>query len=515
MVKSQKLMIIISLITLLIISACSTEGDGTPTQALRGAIVPTRVSTETPTLTSTPTATITPSSTPTQTITPSNTPTATITPSNTPTVTPSNTPTDTITPSNTPTLTSTPTITPSNTPTATDTSTPTLTMTNPPQDTPEPPPPTVDDTVPREPKAISYGASESETITQVDFEFRYTFDATAGDKVDIKMIAAPSTTLDPYILLLDDNDDVIAENDDDLNNTGRDSFLQGFDIPADGTYTIVATRFQQELGGTFGDFTLNLEQTPTGPGPQPDPNATPPDTDSELIEYGDVGTGEINDDTPTVEYSFEATANERVNIQMVSVDARKNLDPLLILVNENGDSLAENDDDSLGTGRDSFIRAFEIPLDGTYTIIATRFQQELGSTEGTFNLFLTLADAVDNINTDTDERLEYGDVHLGELTRDISEEIHLFDASEGDVVNIRLQANSGTLDGLLILQDEDGNELIRNDDDEQGIGRDSFIREFEIPADGTYIIIATRFQEEMGTTTGRFALTLEKVLVEA
>ena len=79
-----------------------------------------------------------------------------------------------------------------------------------------------------------------------------------------------------------------------------------------------------------------------------------------------------------------------------------------------------------------------------------------------------------------------------------------FDAEADDLVNIQMQANTGSLDPLLILLDPDGNELIRNDDDEQGTGRDSYIREFAIPtATGTYTIIATRFQEDIGSTTGR------------
>lgn len=378
--------------------------------------------------------------------------------------------------------------------------------------TSEPPPPTPEGPVEREPKMIAYGDTETQTITANDYEFLFEFDATTGDKVDIKMIADPSSTLDPLLLLRDSEGTVIGENDDDLNNTGRDSFLQGFDIPADGTYTIVATRFQQALGSTTGDFTLILEQTPENGGSV---DSTPPPSDSELLEFGDMVEGEIDDDTASVIYEFEANAGDVVDIQMVTLDPDRTLDPLLILENANGDTLAENDDDSASTTRNSFIRGFEIPADGTYTIVATRFQQDLGSTTGPFSLTITLSDEPASNIPSTSEELEYGDEVMGEITRDTGAEAYTFEASAGDTVDIRMQGNSGTLDPLLILLDEEENELIRNDDDEQGIGRDSYIRGYEIPADGTYTIVATRFQEDIGTTTGRYTLILELVITEA
>jgi len=368
-----------------------------------------------------------------------------------------------------------------------------------------------DITPPTEPVTINYDDEVMGTITLDVFAYTYEFTAQEGDKIDIKMKADEGTTLDPYIILQNSNGETIAENDDDPNNTGRDSFLKGFVIPSDGTYSIIATRFQQELGSTTGEFKLSLELSPDDDSPPN--NSGDDDTD---LEYGDSVEGQINNENFEVAFTFSANRGDFVNIQLRSLDADANLDPLLILLNPNEETIAENDDDPQGTGRDSFIRDFEIQADGEYTIIATRFQRDLGSTQGPFEITLTESDE------ETDEAngegsaivLEYGDTIEGEITRTVGLQAYIFEAIAGTVVNIRMQELSGTLDPLLILLDEEGEEVTRNDDDEQGIGRNSFIREFIIPADGTYTILATRFQEDNGTTMGRFTLTLDEVVAE-
>lgn len=371
--------------------------------------------------------------------------------------------------------------------------------------TPEPPPPTSVVVQQDEPQPIVYGDSAEGTITDDAYEYLYEFDATSGDRIDIKMTARDGT-LDPIIFLMNDEEIIIAENDDDLNNTGRDSFLQGFEISEDGTYTIIATRFQRELGSTEGSFTLSVSLTPESDG------TPPPRNNGDLLQYGDQASGEIINDNFGITYDFMARQGELIDVQMEVVDEDSSLDPLLILLNENGDILAENDDDPQGTGRNSFIHAYEIPVDGKYTILATRFQQELGSTTGLFNITLAVNDTPPVTDLTV---LEYGDDYTGQITRDVGSESVSFEAEAGDLINISMQKTSGTLDPLLILLDENDDELIRNDDDEQGIGSNSFIRGFSIPADGTYTIVATRFQEEQGTTTGRYTLLLEKIVAEA
>jgi hypothetical protein len=72
------------------------------------------------------------------------------------------------------------------------------------------------------------------------------------------------------------------------------------------------------------------------------------------------------------------------------------IDPYIELINPRGRRVAANDDtsrDMFSTGlnrKDAVIRFFRVPLEGTYTIRATRFGRETTSTTGGFTLSLTL-----------------------------------------------------------------------------------------------------------------------------
>jgi hypothetical protein len=50
--------------------------------------------------------------------------------------------------------------------------------------------------------------------------------------------------------------------------------------------------------------------------------------------------------------------------------------------------------------------------------------------------------------------------------------------------------------------------LVSNDDIEAGVNRNALIGQFRIPADGRYIVIATRYERQAGATLGRYSLSL-------
>ncbi|MFN8372428.1 MAG: pre-peptidase C-terminal domain-containing protein [Anaerolineae bacterium] len=253
--------------------------------------------------------------------------------------------------------------------------------------------------------------------------------------------------------------------------------------------------------------------------------------DAEDIEYGDTVEGTIDDDTPTVVYAFEGSEGDVVTVTMVDTSRRGTLDPYIQLVNEDGDVVAENDDaDSdadLPDSLDSQITEFELDSDGTYFVVATRFGQENGSSEGDYELTLDEGggggsdnndngnDSGNNDNADI-VTIEYGDTVEGEITDDTVYVYYSFEGSEGDVVTITLvdTSRSGDLDPYVGLVDENGDVIAENDDAERSArlpdSYDSQITEFELPDDGTYVIIATRYGFEDGTGEGEFELTLEE-----
>jgi len=81
----------------------------------------------------------------------------------------------------------------------------------------------------------------------------------------------------------------------------------------------------------------------------------------------------------------------------------------------------------------------------------------------------------------------------------------------GDVITVTMSRLDGDLDAYLILYNADRQELIRNDDAATQVGNTGLnaqIPNFTAPADGTYIIRATRFGQENGSSTGRYELSV-------
>ncbi len=269
----------------------------------------------------------------------------------------------------------------------------------------------------------------------------------------------------------------------------------------------MATRFRQEAGSSEGEFRLTLEEIEEPrPDEIPSPDRRPGDN---RLTYGDIVVGEINDDMPVQVFRFPARSGDRVNIRMEMVSGT--LDPLVILLDPDDNELVRNDDDPLAAGRDSFIHEFVLPDNGIYTIVATRFRQEAGSSEGEFRLILERAGGVPPGAAETgDHDITYGETVRGTISHEMWMQEYTFTAQAGDLVDIQMQNVRGTLDPVIMLLDETDNELARNDDDPLSAGRDAYLRRYRIPADGVYIIVATRFRQEAGQSVGVFRLTLDR-----
>lgn len=325
----------------------------------------------------------------------------------------------------------------------------------------------------------------------------YSFEAEADAVVTIQMTAT-SGTLDPALALLDSSGAPIITNDDDPVRGTSDAVLRDITIPADGTYIILATRSDDVTGVTSGEYRLTLRQ--------------PVET---TIAYDESVVGDIDNATPQIEYTFEAQEGDRITIQMDTTDGE--LDPMILLLDPAGVQIAFNDDDPSSDTGNALLQNFEIPADGVYTIVATRFRRESGTSSGSFILRLMLSEEV-AAPTPTPapppppgNAITYGQAVRGTISNSNPRMTFNLVAQAGDVINIRMTAISGNLDTLIILESDTGAELAQNDDDPTRAGTDSFLREFTIPADGVYRIVATRFRAENGTTTGDFAMVVELV----
>lgn len=360
--------------------------------------------------------------------------------------------------------------------------------------TPETPPVTDSST-------LTYNSSANSTITDEVPEVRYTFEGNAGDVVSLDMaVVEGSGTLDTYLQLLGPDGSILVENDDaDLTTTN--SHIGDFTLPESGTYTIVATRFSLATGFTTGDFTLTLSSANVSP--------ETPETSVTAGGYGMAMNGSIDDSQVQQSFTFEGSAGDVVTIEMTADSG--NLDTHVTLVAPDGTTLTENDDIDL-TNTNSRIADFTLPETGTYTIIASRYDGEDGTSSGTFILSVngTISENPP-VNTPpvAEGSIAFDTPVTGSITEESFAQNYSFEGTEGDAVTIELTATSGNLDTVVQLLDASGNVVAQNDDiDLSSIN--SRIEGFTLPSTGTYTIVASRYDGANGISTGEYTLLLTR-----
>lgn len=222
------------------------------------------------------------------------------------------------------------------------------------------------------------------------------------------------------------------------------------------------------------------------------------------LEPGVAVTGTLDDQTFREIYTFAGQANQVVAIHMSRLTG--DLDPYLLLADAQGSILSVSDDE--GSGADALIGFERIPADGQYFVIATRFGQEHGSTSGDYELLVEEVGAGVTENT----ILAYGNNVIGRISSDEPIMFYFIRAQRGDVISITLKRTSGDLDPLLDLATSDGKVLSSNDDDPAAEGTlDAGILNYTILETNVYLIVATRFGREAGSTTGSYVLSLTQV----
>jgi hypothetical protein len=291
------------------------------------------------------------------------------------------------------------------------------------------------------------------------------FEGQEGTYATIDLRAGRMIDLDPYLQLYDPDGFLLASDDD--GGEGYNSLIMLYPMGSSGRHEIQVSA----LGGE-GEYSLSLQvasEAPPGGG---------------AIEYGESVTGTLVWGGEH-EWTFEGEEGDRATISMCATAG--GLDSYLELYGPDGEQLAE-DDDSAG-GLDSLIECYELPADGTYTIVCSGFGQSSGIYQ------LTLGTGA------------HGTLSIGETVTDALQERDrhnwLFEGSEGDVVTISLVASNDEFDAYLELFGPDGEQLATDDDGGQGYN--SMIEGFELPATGEYRIVARSLD---GSEEGEYELTL-------
>jgi hypothetical protein len=351
---------------------------------------------------------------------------------------------------------------------------------------------------------IQYGDTVEGEISDGHFMDIYVFLGEGGDTItaELRSLNAGTslTALDPLLILLDDGRIPLAEHDDIVEGVERDARLE-FTLPRTAYYAIVATRFDQAEGTTAGPYSLSL----SGPGSPPTP-ATATATGPSLLPTVPLVSGEpvqgILEKGASL-YSFTAFAGSLADI---SVTTDPGLDVLLILADENLNELHASNTGAL-TG-------IALPASGRYLLmVVPRFGPADDLGRG-YIVALTLAGTEEPGVTPANgvRQLAYGDLVNGAISDSTTSQVFTFDGLAGERVQITMKASPGsTLDSYLELQDANGAVIDANDDIVPGQVRDAQIVT-ELPADGSYVVIASRYVgPDAAPTQGAYELFLERV----
>ncbi|MCA9902648.1 MAG: PPC domain-containing protein [Anaerolineae bacterium] len=337
---------------------------------------------------------------------------------------------------------------------------------------------------------LSYGLGATGAIDDNAPRVLYSFDGLRGEFISLTL-RATSGDLDPVLLVMDEAGAVLARRDDSSGT--RDIHIESIRIPQTDRYYVVVGRFGYALGTTRGEFELELERIGAS------------FSDGSGLRYGDTVLNQITDMNPRVYYTFRAQRGDIITLRLERTSG--DLDPALQLVDSQGTVVAENDEIEGSGSLDAAIVGHIIEKDDTYIIIATRYGQVAGRSSGSFILTLD-SGATGGLGRTAESPIPLisDQPYDGEITDARFEQYYRFEGKQFDIVTIEMNRDGGALDSLLVLTDDQQNPLASDDD--SGGGQNAAIRQFALPYDGTYYVIATRFQREQGTTAGKYLLSL-------
>lgn len=406
------------------------------------------------------------------------------------------------------------------------------------------------DLAPVTPEEIIPGQTLTGNITNAKPKDGYTFDVAAGDTINVEMTAT-SGSLDTLLILLGPDGRAVADNDDRASGV-TDSQIQ-VSAPSTGTYTVLATRYGQVIGGTEGDYSLFINLggsvVDTGPGTTP-ATQTPPTTvgppagsievllqwatnaDLQLqvrdpqgnTVYDDVPTipsGGILDQnyvgnrgcvtaagTPTYFIYWPTTRIPPVGTYEVEIWYQNDCgDPTPVdfdlSIKVNGQLLSQPDTNTTVTSTattpgNRYLITFTIDQAGA-----------VSAGEGGFFNMNSLDSGLDyRDELATGQLIPYDTLVQGRIDQEQKFVVYRFEGIQGDRIGVEMNRTSGSLDPALYILDPTQVQLAFNDDIEAGVDPDSRIAELQLPQTGTYYIIATHYGLRYGGTQGDFTLRL-------
>lgn len=388
---------------------------------------------------------------------------------------------------------------------------------------------------------LTRGVPQTGLLTSSDFLDVYSFQGRANELVTVNM-AATSGSLDTLLQLLDSNGTVLAANDDLEDGQSTNSTIRNQRLLADGEYSIVATRYGKELGGTEGHYELLLSG-PAGDLPQEVLSLGLPRGDLEIalswntnadlqLLVRDPRGDSVYDDTPQIPGGGRLAAAGNVNcsasqlspvsyvywpegtltpgmyeVEVWHQNACDDTRPVSFVLSVLANGVPVYTGAARPVAGQVYITSFIVGVD-----------QQVEAREGGFigirgQGLETLSLASLDFRADLEDAplLTSGERVSGSITIEDVFDVYAFDGQAGEVISASMVRTAGRLDTVLVLLDPQGYRLADNDDAVVGEGTDSLLRELVLPEDGRYYLLATHFGLGYGGTTGTYDLLYSRL----
>lgn len=367
---------------------------------------------------------------------------------------------------------------------------------------------------------ITYNSTAKGTITEANPVDYYRFSGKAGELVTILMTADSASQLDPYVILADSNLNELAFN----NNSGatRNARIVQYALPADGVYYILSTRPRLSLGGTEGEYSLDLTvgQLALNSGALMATLNWQNDADLNLFVRTPSGR--------TISWSNPALPNggtlqidsntrcETPTAQPVEHVYWRNAEPefgdyTIWVWNQQTCSVPEPVNFELSVRVDGVQVLYVTPNETQSLRLNQRYEAIIRISEfgtGVLNAGTISTPSPQQVASQGgDTLIAYGQDITGTISDEVYALFYQFYGAAGDTVIITAERLTNDLDPIVVLRDADDLNIARNDD--AGDSQNSRLVH-ELPADGRYIIAVTRYGLRDGLTTGDFRLVLRE-----
>jgi len=328
---------------------------------------------------------------------------------------------------------------------------------------------------PGSPVSIAFGQTLSGSIITPAEMDTYTFTASAGDKVLVRM-SNSSGTFYPGIRVYSPDGTKLCEEDGLYT-----AEIASCTLTSTGTYSIVAyDGFGHVAGGTStGDYSLSLQRLNNPGSPV-------------SIAFGQTLSGSISTLAEMDTYTFTASAGDKVLVRMSKSSG--NLYPGIRVYSPDGTKLCEQE--GLYTAE---IASCTLTSTGTYSIVAYDGFGHVGGGTSTGDYFLSLQRLN---NPGSPVSIAFGQTLSGSIITPAEMDTYTFTASAGDKVLVRMSTSSGNLWEEIRVYSPDGTKLCETYTTAE-------IASCTLSSTGTYTILA--YDGFDGTLTGDYYLYLQRL----